>query len=221
MNCSPALSIMRWCFALASISLLFAALPNALAADPAGVVLLKSRCVTCHNSQTAQGKLDLSGRESALRGGERGAAIRPGNARESFLYQLASHQVQPFMPMAGAALSQDELKTLAAWIDSGAPWLDEGTSKTASSSTLFASVVKPMFEHRCAPCHGAGGRKTAGLDVSTHAALLKGGDDGPVIDLKSPESSPLIARLRQTAKPGMPYNQPQLAGDIVDKVVEW
>jgi hypothetical protein len=210
---------MRWRSVILSIWLLSRAWPAGVVAPPA-VALLKARCATCHNAKTAQGKLDLSTRESALHGGERGPALVPGNSRDSLLYQLASHQVQPFMPLAGNALSADELKTLAAWIDSGASW-PANSVPSSPASGLFESVVKPMFAQRCASCHGAGGRKTAGLDVSSREALLRGGDDGPAINLANPESSPLVARLRHTAKPGMPYNQAALPAAVVDKVVEW
>src|SRR5689334_24782050 len=100
--------------------------PRILGADsqPDGVAILKSRCFGCHNSQTAQGKLDLTTRESALRGGERGHAIVPGNAGESLVYQFASQQVRPFMPPAGERLSPQELKAVAGWIDAGARWQD-------------------------------------------------------------------------------------------------
>jgi hypothetical protein len=68
-----------------------------------GVAILKARCFGCHNSTTAQGKLNLTSRETAFRGGERGPAIIAGKSRDSLVYQLASQQVRPFMPLRVSA----------------------------------------------------------------------------------------------------------------------
>lgn len=211
----------RLCVA-AILSLVLHPARIARAASPDGVAILDAYCVACHNPQILQGKLDLTTRESALRGGANGVVIVPGKSAESRLYQLASHQIPPFMPMGGVPLAPEQLKTLAEWIDAGAPWPTEpATPRAFTSASLFATVVKPLLEQRCITCHGAGGRKHAGLDLSSREALIEGGEDGPVINLKDPEASPLVARLRHTAKPGMPYNQPQLSADLINKVVGW
>jgi len=189
-----------------------------LSGEPAGLALLKSRCVACHNPQTTQGKLDLTTREAAVRGGERGAAILPGNSRDSLLYQLAAHQLQPAMPPAGNALTPEELKALAAWIDAGASWSEE-VRKPASS--LFRTAVRPLFEQHCVACHHPGAGKSSGFDLTSREKLLDGGDHGPAISLQDAEASALVARLRHVKTPGMPLNQPQVSGDRVAKVVEW
>src|SRR5207245_466304 len=79
--------------------------------------ILRTRCAACHNPQTKQSGLDLTTRESALTGGERGPAIVPGKSSGSPVYQFASRQLRPFMPPAGDPVPAEELKTLAAWID--------------------------------------------------------------------------------------------------------
>jgi hypothetical protein len=43
--------------------------------------------------------LDLSSREAALRGGEHGAAIVPGNAERSKLYRMVAGLDVPAMPL--------------------------------------------------------------------------------------------------------------------------
>jgi len=190
-----------------------------MAGDSPAVAVLKGRCVACHDSQGAQSKLDLSTRESALRGGERGPAIVPGDSPNSPLYQFASHQIRPFMPPAGAQLSPEELKTLASWIDSGASWPSESVGD--SKPPLFVTAVKPIFEQHCVECHHPGAGKSGGLDLTSREKLLEGGDHGQVIALNDPESSELLARLRHTKAPGMPFNRPQLPAESVAKVAKW
>ena len=135
---------------LAALVLAFVPLTVGAENNSDGLSILKSRCFACHNAKTVQGKLDLTTRESALRGGERGPAIIAGNASGSLVYQFAAQQVRPFMPPAGERLSPAELKTVAAWIDGGAPWTAE---------TLFTSTIRPLLEQKCVNCHHPGAGK--------------------------------------------------------------
>ncbi len=197
----------------AALLVTFAGLTFGAEANTEGLAILKSRCFGCHSGKAAQGKLDLTTRESALHGGERGPAIVVGNSRDSLVYQFASQQVRPFMPPAGDKLSAGELKTVAAWIDGGAPW---------SAESLFTSTIRPLLEQKCVNCHHPGAGKASGLDLTSREKLLEGGDHGAVVALDNPESSVLIARLRHTAKEaGMPFNQPQLPDESIAKVVAW
>jgi hypothetical protein len=100
-------------------------------AAPAGAVdfareiqpLLKARCFACHGGGQSQGGLRLDAREGALRGGDTGAAIKPGHAAESLLLQRVSG-VDPkrVMPPSGPRLTAAEIQRLRGWIDAGAPW---------------------------------------------------------------------------------------------------
>src|SRR5580704_3504068 len=175
---------------LAALVLTFVPLSGVAENNSDGLTILKSRCFGCHNVQAAQNKLDLTSRESALRGGERGPAIFAGKASDSLVYQFASQQVRPFMPPAGERLSPEELKTVAAWIDAGAPW------PAGSTESLFISAIKPLLEQKCVSCHHPGAGKASGLDLTSREKLLEGGDLGPVVVLDSPESSLLVGRLR-------------------------
>lgn len=93
-----------------------------VAEQPPAVALLEKRCVGCHNAAVKQSGLDLSRREAALRGGDRGAAIVPGKSGESLLYQVLTHAAKPHMPFQAAKLSEQEAAVIANWIDHGAQW---------------------------------------------------------------------------------------------------
>ena len=47
-------------------------------------------CWNCHGADAQLAELDLSTREAAMRGGEHGAAIVPGNAEQSRLYRMVA-----------------------------------------------------------------------------------------------------------------------------------
>jgi hypothetical protein len=76
------------------------------------------RCLSCHGARTRAAGLDLSTRDGALKGGSRGAALKPGAAQESLLWsRVASGQMPPTAP-----LPESEQQIVRQWIESGAPW---------------------------------------------------------------------------------------------------
>ncbi len=83
---------------------------------------LETNCVGCHNGSAKRSGFDLSSREALLRGGDNGAAVTPGNAKESPLYKRIRHEVNPSMPYQQAKLSDELIARIGAWIDAGAPY---------------------------------------------------------------------------------------------------
>jgi hypothetical protein len=59
---------------------------------------------------------------------------------------------------------------------------------------VFADLIQPILERRCAACHGPEKHK-ADLSVESYETLLKGGKDGPVLVVGKAVDSPLISRL--------------------------
>ncbi|MGF1582591.1 MAG: PSD1 and planctomycete cytochrome C domain-containing protein [Gemmataceae bacterium] len=64
--------------------------------------------------------------------------------------------------------------------------------KQAKQAKFFDSKVKPILKALCFSWHGGGRRVRGGLNLTTREALLEGGDEGKVIDLKHPEKSRLL-----------------------------
>lgn len=98
--------------------------------------LLASRCVACHGSDKPQGGLDLTSRESLLRGGVSGPAVTPGAGAASLLYLRAAGDPGPRMPLGGAPLRPQELETLASWIDEGAAWTQSAEGPDRGTAAL-------------------------------------------------------------------------------------
>ncbi len=80
--------------------------------------ILSKRCLECHSGPDPKGKLDLTTRAAALKGGKNGPALVPGNLDDSELWaRVESGQMPPKKPLAA-----EEKKHLQAWIKSGAAW---------------------------------------------------------------------------------------------------
>jgi cytochrome c553 len=74
----------------------------------------------------------LSNRVAALKGGQKGPAIVPGDAGNSAFVHRLTGAVQPSMPL-GAKLSDSDIATLRQWIDAGAPWEGESLGSAEAS----------------------------------------------------------------------------------------
>lgn len=67
--------------------------------------------------------LRLDNRADALKGGDSGTVIRPGNSAESKLIHLVSGlRKNLVMPLASERLTAEQVGVLRAWIDQGAAW---------------------------------------------------------------------------------------------------
>ncbi len=124
---------------------LFALAAQAASTDPLAArasAILQQRCIACHGEKAAMSDLRLSGREDALRGGNRGPAILPGHANDSLLFQAVSHIGKVAMP-PGTKLPDEEIETLRAWIDKGAEWPSQSIQTKAADWWAFHSPQRP------------------------------------------------------------------------------
>jgi hypothetical protein len=95
-----------------------AAKPSKIDFDRQVAALLSRRCLECHAGLEPKGSLDLSARASALRGGESGPALTPGQPEDSPLWQrVETEEMPPKKP-----LSKAEKALLRQWIEQGARW---------------------------------------------------------------------------------------------------
>src|SRR3990170_36955 len=95
--------------------------------------ILERSCWNCHGEALQLSGLDLRTRESALRGGDSGAAIVPGRAGETRLSRRVAGLEEPPMPVEGAALTHEEIAAVREWIDEGAHW-DVGATSAAADA---------------------------------------------------------------------------------------
>lgn len=84
--------------------------------------LLRDNCIRCHNEKKKKGSLDLTTRSLALKGGDEGPALRPGQAAQSRIFRYLHPDSDPHMPPK-KQLSGKQITALGQWIDAGANWL--------------------------------------------------------------------------------------------------
>ncbi|MCC7419046.1 MAG: DUF1553 domain-containing protein [Planctomycetaceae bacterium] len=88
--------------------------------------ILSARCLSCHANRP-RGGLRLDSRESAIHGGDSGAAAvvagHPG--RSELLRRVRSTDESEQMPPQGDRLNASEIATLERWIKDGAAWPEE------------------------------------------------------------------------------------------------
>ena len=97
------------------------AFPQQPETSQAARLVLQKNCISCHGA-AQMSELDLRTRDALLHGGTRGAAIVPGNAAASLLYQVVLQTGDVKMPMGRERLSPEDVKTLETWINEGAHW---------------------------------------------------------------------------------------------------
>ena len=104
--------------------------------------ILVENCLRCHGGKRVESELDLSDRDSLIKGGLTGPAIIAGKARESLLYKLITHSREPHMPHERDKLPAEAIQHIANWIDLGAPY----------DNALVASKVKgPSWTQKVLP----------------------------------------------------------------------
>jgi len=94
---------------------------------------------------------------------------------------------------------------------------------TPEQLQFFEKNIRPVLMDRCFQCHSSQGEKIrGGLVLETRAAVLKGGESGPVIVPGDPDASLLIKAIRQTdEKLKMPPKGPPLTAAQVADFEKW
>ena len=97
--------------------------------------LLREHCVICHGEALQQSGLRLDLRDHALRGGDSGPVIEPGNAPGSILIKrLEGLEDLQRMPPSHPLARQD-IDTFRTWIAEGAEWSVSGDSAQSEASS--------------------------------------------------------------------------------------
>lgn len=125
--------------------------------------ILQANCYSCHGPSQQQSGLRLDIKVPALRGGDTGVVILPGDSAQSNLIRrLAGSEVGLQMPPTGP-LSAEEIGVLRAWIDQGAVWPDATVEEAVAPEKAGPADPKgePLF------------RAIRKRDLATVRAILK------------------------------------------------
>ena len=104
--------------------------------------IFENRCLKCHSDEKPKSHFRLTSRESALKGGDNGVDIIPGDSARSPLIRYVA-RVDPDIQMPpedrGTPLTPAEVGRLRAWIDQGVAW------GPATNPPSFALDLSPTF----------------------------------------------------------------------------
>src|SRR5262245_7682288 len=118
------------------------------AAEPAGTVeffekkirpLLVENCLKCHGDlkgKEPKGGLQLESRTAALKGGDNGPAIRPGEPDKSKLVEAVRFKNADLQMPPKGKLPEAAIANLVDWVKAGAVWPGETKSPATSSGTF-------------------------------------------------------------------------------------
>ncbi|MCX6951091.1 MAG: hypothetical protein NTV51_02740 [Verrucomicrobia bacterium] len=166
--------------------------------------ILEEKCVLCHGEKKQKGKLRLDSFEWLMKGGENGAVVTPGDAKDSELHVRVTLQPEDedFMPADNKPpLTPDEVKVLAAWIAAGAsksaPLSSIKGAPAAAAPQAPATQLAPDWRPRAAQI--AELEKTLGLRLTPRSTLAT---DGLVLRTASAPTrcdDAALARLKPVA----------------------
>src|SRR6266851_3349859 len=82
----------------------------------------------------------------------------------------------------------------------------------------FAEAIRPLLQTKCWRCHDAKTHK-AGLDLTTAAGILKGGESGPALVPGKPDESLLYEKVHGGVMP--PVKKDRLSESEVATIRRW
>jgi mono/diheme cytochrome c family protein len=134
-----------------------------------------SNCTTsgCHNSVDKAEGYDLSSYETIISKG-----IEPGDYKSSEIYQVlvASFGDEAMPPSPYDRLSDEQIATIALWIEEGAEktTCDAGACDTLNLS--FSADIQPILDNSCTGCH-SGAAPSGEVNLGTYAGVKAVADD--------------------------------------------
>ena len=101
--------------------------------------VLAKNCFSCHTA-TKMGGLVMESRDSLLKGGQSGPALRDGDPDNSLLIQAVRHTHERLKMPPSGKLEEREIADLVTWIRDGAVWPETPipATKTGHGSKISA-----------------------------------------------------------------------------------
>ena len=172
--------------------------------------IFRAKCLGCHSAKTRSGGLSLETVDDVLRGGKSGGAIVAGKPSDSLLLSMITTGK---MPMGGARMAEGEITAIRTWIE-----------REDRKPPVAERDVTAILAAKCWVCHGRR-EKMGGLDLRTHASILRGGKSGPAAVAGKADESLLVKRIAAQEMPPPKlqeqYSVRGLTDDELAKVRQW
>jgi WD40 repeat protein len=142
--------------------------------------LLQRNCLGCHNAEKHKGGLNLTTRETALKGGDDGTVLVARKPEKSKMIQALAADADPHMPPK-KQLKPGDIDLLKKWIASGAVWDPEALAKaSAPREVKLGAIPENLRAVYAVALTGDGSRLALGRGASIQ-----------VFDLSATNAAPL------------------------------
>jgi len=147
--------------------------------------ILENACWRCHGRESAKSHFRLTDRAAALKGGDEGVDIVPGQSAKSPLVYYTARLVKNMeMPPEGKGtpLTPEQVGLLRAWIDQGVAWdSGAGSGQTAPTGGLDSALGWTGVEGDRAKFRQLEGRPEGWDGGAQHFEIRQQGADGSVV----------------------------------------
>jgi formylglycine-generating enzyme required for sulfatase activity len=152
--------------------------------------ILEAACVHCHSEKSDKGGLKLTTLEEAVKGGDNGTALVPGDPTKSPLFtttMLGVDEDEVMPPKKEGLLSKEQQELIKLWIQQGANWPKEVKLENKTRIN-FEKHIQPILEENCVSCHNP--EKAKGdLNLATKQdAFTTGGNSPNIIPFEAEKS---------------------------------
>jgi len=96
---------------------------------------------------------------------------------------------------------------------------DDDNIGAKGNEQFFEAKVRPLLANECFSCHGEK-KQESGLRLDSRIAVLKGGDNGPAVSVKTPQTSLLLSAVKREGEIKMPPEK-DLSADQVRILETW
>src|SRR5262245_37781775 len=93
-----------------------------------------------------------------------------------------------------------------------------GADRKEAPAPSFQKEILPLFQAKCQRCH-SGETPKADLDLTTPAAILKGGESGPAVVPGKPDESLLYEKVHGGTMP--PAKKDRLSAAEIEMIRRW
>ncbi len=202
-----------------------------------------TQCGQCH-IQAKRGRFSMESFSELMKGSAGGVVLFAKDVKGSRLVEVIE---SGDMPRGGGKVSPENLEKLKQWINEGAkfdgaddkaklsslvtanpnnaPMKDEKPQlvrSTGKEKVSFARDIAPILIEQCSGCHVEARRAQGGLNMSSFAQMLRGGDSGSLWNTKEVDASLIVKKLRGQAGNRMPAGgKPPLSEQQIALFTSW
>ncbi|MEO2010302.1 MAG: PSD1 and planctomycete cytochrome C domain-containing protein [Pirellulaceae bacterium] len=123
---------------------------------------------------------------------------------------------------AGRKFDMRFVTTICGLALAGLTGICQAEDKAAQQIAFFEQRIEPILKRHCFACHSRKADEVAAnFRLDSRAAMLRGGDSGPAIELDQPETSLLLDALLHRNGLEMPPEKPPLPANVVADFKTW